>query len=78
MVNPSAINFMSLPDVTSSDTARPSWVTADLLDRTQRLWSRRYGRSIDTAEAIGILVRVGKLMDLLHPKHAARPRAVGS
>ena len=59
-------------------TAYPDWVTPELLEHTQRLWSRQYGRAIDTAEAVDLLVRVGQLIDVLNDRPAARVRADGS
>jgi hypothetical protein len=44
---------------------------------TVRVWSKRYGRPIDDAEAMDILLRVGRLMDVLRSPNVARPRAEG-
>lgn len=58
-----------------SDTslpAVPAWITPALLSLTVRVWSKRYGRPIDDAEAVDILLRVGRLIDVLKPFHAAR------
>lgn len=53
----------------------PSWITPALLALTVRVWSKRYGRPIDDAEALDILIRVGRLMDVLKSPLASRPRA---
>ena len=53
----------------------PAWVTPTLLESTIRLWSRRFGAPVSSADAIGILVRVGHLLDVLAPPSPARIRA---
>jgi hypothetical protein len=53
----------------------PSWITPALLALTVRVWSKRYGRTIDDAEAVDILIHVGRLIDVLKSPVTARPRA---
>jgi hypothetical protein len=64
----------SRPDE-SSTIAAPAWVTPSLLALTVRVWSKRCGRPIDHAEAMDILLRVGRLMDVLKSPLSARSRA---
>jgi hypothetical protein len=35
-------------------SARPSWIDAELIAHTQRVWSPRYGRDISEDEAVAI------------------------
>jgi len=43
----------------------PNWIDEELIERTKVVWSPRYGRSLTTAEAIEILLNVGRLIDVL-------------
>ena len=42
-----------------------AWITADLLAKTQRVWSKAYRRSVDENEAIEILMNVKQLAEVL-------------
>jgi hypothetical protein len=43
----------------------PSWVSAELLQKTQEIWGKRYKREIGSKEALGIILRVSALIDAL-------------
>jgi hypothetical protein len=43
----------------------PSWVTAELIERTQKIWGKRSGKAIGPDEALGMILRVGNLFDVL-------------
>lgn len=45
--------------------AVPGWITLELIDKTMRLWSKRSGVPVSAEEAVGILLRVGTLLDVL-------------
>lgn len=45
--------------------ARPEWVDDELLAKTVDVWSRIYGRSLTSAEAIEILLNFGRLIDAI-------------
>ena len=42
-----------------------SWISDELLIKTQRVWSKAYGRSVDREEAIEILTNVKQLAEVL-------------
>jgi hypothetical protein len=42
-----------------------AWITDELLERTQRVWSRVYGRPIDEREALEILLNVKRFAEVL-------------
>lgn len=44
---------------------RPAWISAELLAKTQEVWSREYGRPVGKAEAIEILVNVKHMAEAL-------------
>lgn len=46
-------------------TAMPSWITAAMIAETIAVWSPYYGHELTTAEAIEILMSVGRLIDTL-------------
>lgn len=43
----------------------PSWVSAELLQKTQKIWGKRYKRDIGSEEALGIILRISTLLDEL-------------
>lgn len=43
----------------------PKWVTADFLEESRALWSRKYGRELTTEETCEIILNVAKLVDVL-------------
>jgi hypothetical protein len=43
----------------------PPWVTVELLQKTQQIWGKRAGIPIGSEEALGIILRVSTLMDVL-------------
>ena len=44
----------------------PAWVTPELLKKTQEIWGKKSGIPISSDEALGILLRVSALLDVLH------------
>ena len=42
-----------------------AWVSEKLLAKTKRVWSRNYGRPVDTDEAVEILTNVRRLAEAL-------------
>ena len=46
--------------------ATPAWVTPELVEKTVRFWSERSGILVSSDEAIGIILRVGTLIDVLN------------
>lgn len=42
-----------------------SWISDEMIDDTQRLWSKRYGREISTDEAVEILQNVKRFAEML-------------
>ena len=47
---------------------RPEWIDDRLVEETKAVWSPRYGRALTTAEAIEILVSVGRLIDAIQER----------
>lgn len=43
----------------------PEWVTVELLEKTRVLWGKRAGFPISSEEALGIILRVSTLLDVL-------------
>ena len=43
----------------------PGWVTVELLEKTRILWGKRAGFPISSEEALGIILRVSTLLDVL-------------
>ncbi len=43
----------------------PEWVTAELLEKTRVLWGKRAGFPISSEEALGIILRVSALLEVL-------------
>jgi len=50
-----------LPEGRLKRTARMAWISDELLDWTQRLWSKNYGRPVGVEEAVEILTNVKHL-----------------
>jgi uncharacterized protein YktA (UPF0223 family) len=49
-------------------TLRPlslAWMTEELIDRTQAVWSRAYGRDVSEAEAVEILSNVRRFAEVV-------------
>lgn len=42
-----------------------SWISDEMIEDTQQLWSRRYGRNISTDEAVEILQNVKRFAEML-------------
>ena len=42
-----------------------AWISDDLLERTQRVWTNAYGRPVDELEAIEILMNVKQMAEVL-------------
>ena len=42
-----------------------AWISDDLLERTQRVWTDAYGRPVDELEAIEILMNVKQMAEVL-------------
>jgi hypothetical protein len=53
------------PEDQSEEQTRP-WVTDELLERTVKLWSAVYGRRVSVQEAMEMVKRVGRLIELAH------------
>jgi hypothetical protein len=47
----------------------PEWVTRALIEKTQELWGKRGGIPINPDEALGIILRVGTLLDVLNSEN---------
>ena len=43
----------------------PEWIDAKLIAETKAVWSPFYGHSLTTAEAVEILLSIGRVMDAL-------------
>lgn len=43
----------------------PDWIDAKLIQETKAAWSPLYGRALTTAEAVEILLSVGRIIDAL-------------
>lgn len=43
----------------------PEWIDAKLIAETKAAWSPFYGHSLTTAEALEILLNVGRIIDAL-------------
>ena len=43
----------------------PSWITQALIADTQRIWQPYYDQALTEVDALGILLDVGQLLDLL-------------
>lgn len=52
------------PDLGPGD-AVPAWMTPELIQRTLDVWQPRYATRLTRADAIAILHRVGRLMEVL-------------
>jgi hypothetical protein len=42
-----------------------AWISDELLERTQRVWSEAYGRDVDELEAVEILMNVKQMAEVL-------------
>jgi len=47
------------------DQAAPDWMTPQLIERTRVVWQKFYSHPLTREEAIDILRRVGRLIDVL-------------
>jgi hypothetical protein len=45
-----------------------TWASAELIEKTRRVWAAEYGRPVDEAEAMKILSKAGKLFKALYPE----------
>lgn len=56
--------------IASADSlaSRAPWIDDKLIEQTKAVWSPRYGRSLTTAEAIEILLSVGRLIDAIEER----------
>ena len=43
----------------------PAWISTGLIEQTQRVWGRFYGRPLSIDEAVEILTSTGRLLDAL-------------
>ena len=43
----------------------PAWVTPALIEKTQEIWGKRAGIPISSEEALGMILRVSTLLDVL-------------
>lgn len=46
-------------------TARPGWMTQELIDETARVWSATLGRRVCESEAVEMLQSVKRLVELV-------------
>lgn len=51
-------------------SALPDWIDDQLIAQTIAVWSPLYGRSLTNAEAIEILLSVGRLIDAIQECNA--------
>ena len=61
----SKISVSNGPGRADLPAGTPEWVTAELLQKTQELWSKKGGIPIGPDEALGIILRVSTLVDVL-------------
>ena len=69
---PEVTGFQSheMEDHCRSERLRPrprsmAWITPELLEKTQRVWSKAYRRPVDEEEATTILANVRRLAEVL-------------
>lgn len=43
----------------------PEWITSSIVEKTIKIWEKRAGIPISSEEAVGIILRVSTLMDVL-------------
>lgn len=43
----------------------PEWIDEQLIEQTKAVWGPHYGRTLTTAEAVEILLNVGRLLDAI-------------
>ncbi len=55
----------ALPDDASGRPLSMAWISDALLARTQQVWSKAYGRTVDVEEAVEILTNVKHLAEAL-------------
>jgi hypothetical protein len=58
------------PSIARADRAgmppgTPPWVTPELLEKTREFWGKRAGIAMSSDEALGIILRVSALLDVL-------------
>jgi hypothetical protein len=64
VVNPSDLSS-SRAVPTELPRGAPSWVTIELLEKTRQVWGKKAGIPISSEDALGIILRVGTLLDVL-------------
>lgn len=57
--------MIAFPD---QSKARPAWIDDLLIEETKAVWEPIYGRSLTTAEAVEILLNVGRLLDAIQDR----------
>jgi len=56
--SPEKSEHENLPEAEAGRPLSMAWISDDLLTKTQRVWSRAYGRLISEEEAVEILMNV--------------------
>ena len=62
--------------VVEDSQALASWMTDELLEKTQKVWSKVYGRSVTQFEAVQILRNVKRLAELVYRPKGEPPLAM--
>lgn len=62
--------------VMEDSQALASWMTDELLEKTQKVWSKVYGRSVTQFEAVQILRNVKRLAELVYRPKGEPPLAM--
>ncbi len=62
--------------VVEDSQALAGWMTKELLEKTQTVWSKVYGRSVSQFEAVQILRNVKRLAELVYRSKDLPPVAV--
>jgi hypothetical protein len=57
--------------------ALAGWMSSELLEKTQKVWSKVYGRSITQFEAVQILRNVKRMAELVYRPKGEIPLAAG-
>jgi hypothetical protein len=65
MMSASDANLAPNPSARQRAEAVPAWVSDDLINRTLAVWQPYYKFRLTTDDAVGIILRVGMLMNVL-------------
>jgi len=64
-MSPSDAKLALDPTARTRAEAVPAWVTDDLIRKTLAVWQPYYKFTLTTDDAVGIILRVGMLMNVL-------------